>query len=144
MSGGVLAGNARAKYLRAKRSALAILVLAVVGVVFLTVGIAASVVLVYLSLAPQIGAIPAASTVAAVLLLAGMVCGFLVYRKVKGITTATLDSERRREAAFPVQPSTQNSLADDPVAAISRSLQSPYVISALVIGVVAGRHLFKK
>ncbi len=144
LSGGVLAGNARAKYLKAKRSALAIILLAAVGAVCVLVGVAAAAALVYLGLAPQIGAVPAASAVAAVLLLGGVICGLLVYKKIEGIATATLDSERRREAALPLPAGANNSLTDDPVAAISRSLQSPYVISALVVGVLAGRHLSKK
>lgn len=111
---------------------------------FMLVGIAALAALLYLGLAAQIGAVPAASAVAAILLLGGVTCGLLVYKKVKGIATATLESERRREAASPLQTDARNALASDPVANISRSLQSPYVISALVVGVLAGRHLSKK
>lgn len=144
VSGGVLAGNARAKYLKAKRSALAILVLATAAASLMLVGVAAVAALVYLSLAPQIGAVPAASAVAAVLLLGGGTCGLLVYKKVKGVATATLDTEQRREAAMPLPTGANAAHADDPVASISRRLQSPYVISALVVGVLAGRHLSKK
>lgn len=142
LTGSALAGAVRAKLHAVRRSAGAIAALSVAALIAASIGVAALAVAAFFALRPSMADYQAALVVAAVLILVAAAAVLVAVAKLRRMIGP-------RGAASPVSPplpplslanAPTGQRADDPlVRLISASVQSPVVMTALVLGILAGR-----
>ena len=143
LTGSVLAGAVRAKLHAVRRSAGAIAALGVAALIAASIGIAALAVAAFFALRPSMADYQAALVVAAVLILAAAAAALVAVAKLKRVIGARGDAASSVSPPMPplsLANAPSGPRADDPlVRLISASVQSPVVMTALVLGILAGR-----
>jgi hypothetical protein len=143
MTGGAVAGALRAKLHAVRRSAGAIAALTFAALIATSVGVASLAVAGFFALRPSMADYQAALVVAAILIVLAAIAALVAVAKVKRVVGARSGAASATAASLPslslpdAQPARQG---DDPlVRLLSASVQSPVVMSALVLGILAGR-----
>lgn len=143
LSGTDLAGNIRAKYQAARRSAMLIAVFAVAGIVLMLIGVSAMAMAIYPGLAPVVSDYQAAPLLAAALVFGAAVSGMAAVRKIRMVANAQHGIGHRPDGRLQASGLDRQSTDQPMLGSLTRSVQSPAVIAALVIGVLVGRRPMK-
>lgn len=143
MTGGVLAGAIRAKLHEVRRSAGAIAMLSIAALIATLVGVAGLAVAGFFALRPSMADYQAALVVAGVFILIAAIAALAAAARVKRVTGARIAASSASPppaaASSPATASAGRDSADPLVRLISASVQSPVVMTALALGILAGR-----
>lgn len=143
MTGGAVAGAVRAKLHAAKRSAGEIAILMAAALIAASIGVAGLAVAAFFALRPSMADYQAALIVAAVLIALAAIAVLVAIAKLKRVAGARSVTSSAPASPLPsisLADAASASRADDPlIRLISASVQSPVVMSALVLGILAGR-----
>lgn len=142
MTGGVVAGALRAKLLAVRRSAGVVAILTAAALIASSIGAAGLAAAAFFALRPSMADYQAALLVAGIFIILAAIAVLVVVSKVKRVI-GTRGPERSTVAApspaLQAQARTEPPSDDPLVRLISASVQNPVVLSALALGIFAGR-----
>lgn len=140
-------GGVKARVSAVKNAALTIFLLSICAFVLILVGVAAAVTALYLGLEPKIGDYQAALLLCVLLLAVAACFGLLAMRKVKKAFKGnpnTIQSAASTQPGGGVAQPSAASAPGNPMQSVLQTLQSPAVITAVLVGVLVGRRMMKK
>lgn len=142
MTGSVVAGAVRTKLRAIRRSAGPIAVLAVAALIVATVAVGVLAAAAYLALRPAMQDYQAALVVAGAFILIAAIIALIAVAKVRRVLGARGESAGLASALQPNAPpaAAGEPKGEDPLLRlIGSSIQSPIVMTALALGILAGR-----
>lgn len=142
MTGGVVAGAVRAKLLAVKRSAGAVAILTVAALIASSVGVAGLAAAAFFALRPSMAEYQAALIVAGIFIILAAIAALVAVAKVKRVFGTRGPAVSASSAPTPQLPAQARTgpPSDDPLVRLfTASVQNPVVLSALALGIIAGR-----